>query len=191
MAGSSVLRFISRTAASVYLLVAFGSSEASEATTASDGQRPFGVRDSIEMAEFHQPGIYSPDGRYFVTVTQRGLLPQGVTEASIWLVERSDTGVSLPAFGTLKMSLRVHLAVEYAHDVNRCWYQLIVNCMPVDEQRTVTLAHIISLNAQLGVGGEGIDRRVELIEILVRLHVVPLFEAVFPNTDEIAFSTGV
>lgn len=63
--------------------------------------------------------------------------------------------------------------------------------MTVDEQRTVTLAYIISLNTQLRVGDKGIDTGIQLIQVLVRLHVVSLFEAVFPNLDEIAFSTGM
>ena len=52
--------------------------------------RWFEVRDSIEVAQFTEPGIFSPDGRYFVTVTQRGVLPQGVTEGTIWLFDVSS-----------------------------------------------------------------------------------------------------
>jgi dipeptidyl aminopeptidase/acylaminoacyl peptidase len=61
-------------------------------------KRPFEVRDAIEMAYFgttessqrdHLPddGLLSPDGRYIVKVTHRGLLPEGVTEGTIWLFE--------------------------------------------------------------------------------------------------------
>ena len=65
-------------------------------TLAGDAaKRPFTVRDSIEMSYFgtlweSQPddldddGIVSPDGRFVVKVTHRGLLPSGVTEGTIW-----------------------------------------------------------------------------------------------------------
>ena len=53
------------------------------------GQRRFAVRDSVEMAEFTDVGWFSPDGRYYVTVTQRGVLPQGISEATLWLFETS------------------------------------------------------------------------------------------------------
>ena len=65
-------------------------------TLAGDAAKhPFTVRDSIEMSYFgtlweSQPddldddGIVSPDGRFVVKVTHRGLLPSGVTEGTIW-----------------------------------------------------------------------------------------------------------
>jgi dipeptidyl aminopeptidase/acylaminoacyl peptidase len=53
------------------------------------GQRRFAVHDSVEMSEFTDVGCFSPDGRYYVTVTQRGVLPQGVSEATVWLFETS------------------------------------------------------------------------------------------------------
>jgi dipeptidyl aminopeptidase/acylaminoacyl peptidase len=60
------------------------------------GKRPFTVRDSVEMSYFgtvrssepddmDDDGIVSPDGRYVVKLTHRGVLPQGVTEGTIWL----------------------------------------------------------------------------------------------------------
>jgi dipeptidyl aminopeptidase/acylaminoacyl peptidase len=39
------------------------------------------------MSEFTDAGWFSPDGRYYVTLTQRGVLPQGVSEATLWLFE--------------------------------------------------------------------------------------------------------
>ncbi len=68
------------------------------AETASHAKRPFEVRDSVEMAYFgtiessqrdHLPddGLISPDGRYITKITHRGLLPEGVTEGTIWLFE--------------------------------------------------------------------------------------------------------
>ena len=68
---------------------------------AADEKRPFTVRDSIEMSYFgtvvesnpehsHGDGTSSPDGRYLVKMTHRGVLPEGVVEGSIWLFETSD-----------------------------------------------------------------------------------------------------
>ncbi len=74
--------------------------------------RRFEVRDSVEMSYFgtlasstpndlDDDGVFSPDGRYFVKVTHRGVLPEGVTEGTIWLfdtaaVEKSLRDVRLP-----------------------------------------------------------------------------------------------
>jgi dienelactone hydrolase len=49
--------------------------------------RHFDVRDSIAMSDFSEAPLFSPDGRYFVTVTQRGRLPQGDIEATLWLFD--------------------------------------------------------------------------------------------------------
>jgi dienelactone hydrolase len=49
--------------------------------------RPYLVRDTVELSKFTVPSTFSPDGRYFVTVTERGVLPQGLTEATVWLFE--------------------------------------------------------------------------------------------------------
>ena len=50
-------------------------------------QRRFEVRDSIEVAQFSEAGRLSPDGKWVIAVTQRGVLPQGVTEATVWLFD--------------------------------------------------------------------------------------------------------
>ena len=55
----------------------------------SADQRRFEVHDSVEMSEFTDIGMFSPDGRYYAAVTERGLLPQGVSEATLWLFETS------------------------------------------------------------------------------------------------------
>jgi len=57
---------------------------------AAQAARPFQVRDSIQIADFIEAPVFSPDGRHFVTVTQRGVLPQGVTEATLWLFETAE-----------------------------------------------------------------------------------------------------
>jgi hypothetical protein len=56
---------------------------------ASDGesQRRFQVRDSIEMAQFAEPGLISPDERYIATLTKRGRIEQNVTEGTLWLFD--------------------------------------------------------------------------------------------------------
>ena len=53
--------------------------------TDGEGQRRFLVRDSIEMAQFGEPGLISPDERHIATLTERGRIEQNVTEATIWL----------------------------------------------------------------------------------------------------------
>lgn len=67
------------------MLAAFASNMTLAATQALDAQRRFEVRDSIELAEFTDGGTLSPDGKWLAVVTQRGVLPEGVTEATIWL----------------------------------------------------------------------------------------------------------
>jgi dienelactone hydrolase len=54
---------------------------------ADDTPRHFVVGDSITMSDFSEPPQFSPDGRHFVTVTQRGRLPQGDIEATLWLFD--------------------------------------------------------------------------------------------------------
>src|SRR6202521_4540037 len=63
----------------------------------ADGKRHFDTRDSIEISYFgtlssssapldiDDDGIVSPDGRWVVKVTHRGVLPEGVTEGTLWL----------------------------------------------------------------------------------------------------------
>lgn len=67
----------------LFIALAFGFTVAPGAPAA----RPFEVRDSIQIADFIEAPAFSPDGRHFVAVTQRGVLPQGVTEATLWLFE--------------------------------------------------------------------------------------------------------
>jgi hypothetical protein len=73
--------------------------------------RPFQVRDSVEMAYFgtlassmpgdlDDDGIVSPDGRHFVKVTHRGVLPAGLTEGTIWLFDTASIRRSIEDTGT-------------------------------------------------------------------------------------------
>ncbi len=61
-------------------------------------KRRFTVKDSVEMSyfgttrssepnEIDDDGVTSPDGRYVVKLTHRGVLPEGVTEGTLWLFE--------------------------------------------------------------------------------------------------------
>lgn len=47
----------------------------------------FGTTRSAEPNEMDDDGIISPDGRYVIKVTHRGVLPEGVTEGTIWLFD--------------------------------------------------------------------------------------------------------
>ncbi len=68
------------------------------ARASAEQKRRFTSRDSVEMSyfgtaieaepdELDDDGIESPDGRYVVKITHRGVLPQGVTEATLWLFD--------------------------------------------------------------------------------------------------------
>lgn len=68
---------------------------------AAEGKRPFTVRDSVEMSYFGtviesdprhslDDGATSPDGRYIVRMTHRGIIADGVTEGTIWLFSTND-----------------------------------------------------------------------------------------------------
>ena len=64
----------------------------------TDRLRRFEVRDSVELSYFGTPansqpddldddGIVSPDGRYVLKLTHRGVLPQGTIQGSMWLFD--------------------------------------------------------------------------------------------------------
>ncbi len=59
-------------------------------THAVPATRPFEVRDSIQIADFIEAPVFSPDGLHFVAVTQRGVLPEGVTEATLWIFDTAE-----------------------------------------------------------------------------------------------------
>ena len=51
-------------------------------------ERSFTVRDSIEMSRFgriDEEAVFSPDGRYFATVTSRGMLASNRVESTLWV----------------------------------------------------------------------------------------------------------
>jgi dipeptidyl aminopeptidase/acylaminoacyl peptidase len=60
-------------------------------------QHNFGVKDSIEMTTFSNPSalerdaqaIVSPDGKYLIVVTTRGLLKSNQVESTLWLWRRT------------------------------------------------------------------------------------------------------
>jgi dienelactone hydrolase len=77
--------------------------------------RPYEVRDTVELANFTVPPTFSPDGRYFITVTERGVLPKGVTEATIWLFETAAVRQSISGGPTVRAIpiARASAAVNY------------------------------------------------------------------------------
>jgi len=71
---------------SCLLVVALAATVAVSAVSDTPHHR-FSVRDSIEMSQFSDPGLLSPDGHWFAIVTQRGLVAQDATEATVWLFD--------------------------------------------------------------------------------------------------------
>jgi dipeptidyl aminopeptidase/acylaminoacyl peptidase len=71
-------------------------------------KRRFTSRDSVEMSyfgtlihseplELDDDGIVSPDGRYIVKLTHRGVLPEGVTDGTVWLFDAAQIRRSISA----------------------------------------------------------------------------------------------
>jgi len=62
------------------------------------GQRPFTAKDDVGLALFEYAGLgapggvikYSPDGRYFVVVTEGGRLDLNAPEDTIWVFRFED-----------------------------------------------------------------------------------------------------
>lgn len=66
------------------------------------GRHPFTVKDSIEMARFERTGggpLFSPDKKYFVVVTSRGILESDKIESTIWLFDSEQVSKVLGAQG--------------------------------------------------------------------------------------------
>jgi hypothetical protein len=93
-------------AVGIFLLGRVIADTAFAADVPSHMNRRFDVRDSVEMSYFgtlasstpndlDDDGVFSPDGRYFVKVTHRGVLPQGLTEGTIWLFDTAAIRQSL------------------------------------------------------------------------------------------------
>src|SRR5262244_4094421 len=62
-------------------------------------KRPFTVRDAFDVSRFVNPSIseegfptpepiLSPDGKWFLLVTERGLLPENRIESTVWAFDR-------------------------------------------------------------------------------------------------------
>ena len=71
------------------------------AGTSAQEPRPFTVNDAVEMAYFgnifesspdrsYDDGSVSPDGRFAISITHRGVLPEGLTEGTIWMFDVAD-----------------------------------------------------------------------------------------------------
>jgi hypothetical protein len=100
-----IVSVLSRRLASVLALAAaFSGSILSAQAGDGNHKRPFTVKDSIELSLIVNPTpwtdtslhgeqalgspIYSPDGKYFLLVTQRGSLAANSLEGTIWLFDR-------------------------------------------------------------------------------------------------------
>ena len=80
------------------MFVALGTLAQQPDDGSDDKLRRFTVRDSVEMSyfgnirnsmpdELDDDGITSPDGRWTIKVSHRGVLPEGVTRGTIWLFD--------------------------------------------------------------------------------------------------------
>src|SRR6185312_11735865 len=58
---------------------------ATVSATTVHASHPFDTRDAIETSNFSSDVPFSPDGRRFIVVTQRGNVPLGLSEATLWL----------------------------------------------------------------------------------------------------------
>jgi hypothetical protein len=124
--------------------VGFGLLSAVLSTSAfADGKRHFETRDSIEMSYFgtlssssapldiDDDGIVSPDGRWVVKTTHRGILPEGVTEGTLWLfdaqamkrsINKPGAKVPMPT-AIAKMSAAVN-GIDFIADRGNTIYQV-------------------------------------------------------------------
>jgi hypothetical protein len=102
------------------LLVAAGSAQTSARSAANvtmEAKRSFTVRDDIEMVEFvdsfqtalRSPIKYSPDGRYFAVVTERGLVEKNIVEDTIWVFSTSEITAALAGSSSVPSSSPVSL----------------------------------------------------------------------------------
>jgi dienelactone hydrolase len=87
--------------APVFLLLFAVVLSAATSKAAVEQKRRFTSRDSVEMSyfgtlihadpsELDDDGIVSPNGRYVVKIAHRGVLPEGVTEGTIWLFDAAE-----------------------------------------------------------------------------------------------------
>lgn len=122
----------------------FGLLSAALSTSAfADGKRHFDTRDSIEMSYFgtissssapldmDDDGIVSPDGQWIVKITHRGVLPEGVTEGTLWLfdaqamklsVNQQSAKIPIP-IPLAKMSAAVN-GIDFVADRGNTIYQV-------------------------------------------------------------------
>lgn len=83
----------------IFVLVVFSTVDGAVAD--ATGQRAFTSRDAAEMAYFgniavstlkmpYDDGTVCPTNRYAIKITHRGVLPEGVTEGTVWLFDIDD-----------------------------------------------------------------------------------------------------
>ena len=86
-------------------------------------KRPFEVKDSIEMARFSDPNEllpgatakYSPDGKYFVCTTTRGLLRSNKVESTLWVFRTMEGRSYLSSNGASKIPRPIRIADVSVH----------------------------------------------------------------------------
>lgn len=139
------------------------------ADTAPRVLRPYEVRDTVELSNFTVPATFSRDGRYFVTVTQRGVLPQGVTDATVWLFETTKVQEAIAKDTPIR-------AIALAH----------VNAAVNDDDIISQLAWDESGNGLLFLGRDGRENR-QLFRVRLRDR---LKTALTPTTQDVV-SYGV
>jgi dipeptidyl aminopeptidase/acylaminoacyl peptidase len=124
------------------LLVAFVLSVATVKAEAVQKRR-FTSRDSVEMSHFgtlfdseplelDDDGIVSPNGRYIVKLTHRGVLPEGLTEATVWLFDAaqirrsvSTKSVNVPApIPLVRMAAAANGMYAHFNDTGNVIFQL-------------------------------------------------------------------
>src|SRR5215831_13722070 len=69
------------------------------------GGRAFTAKDSVEMAEFTEGVEYSPDGRWFAVVTQRGNLQTNLLDAELRIGSSADARASLRLVARLSANI--------------------------------------------------------------------------------------
>lgn len=79
-------------------------------TAANNAKRTFTVRDSIELTRFSDPNAkdwsaarikYSPDSKYVIAVTTRGLVDTNQVESTLWLFDMSQVRAYVRATGSM------------------------------------------------------------------------------------------
>jgi len=172
-------------------VIAAVATAASNAQTSDGAGRRFEVRDSVEMSYFgvlptahpedlDDDGIESPDGRYLVKVTHRGILPEGNTEGTVWLFDAkairrsmSDPAVSVPKPTPL---VRVSAAINGSSNVS------------FDRGNTISSLKWSEDSRSLAFLGRGGRENWQLFRVDLASHAVKALTAPTQNVMDYAWS---